>query len=137
MTFFKDKVPPFPPSPPSPPPPPPPPPPQVSFRVPWLGYIGIRPRPRGQRPSLLYNSLIRSPHVSFRSCHFLFRLLCNQHVNNKTIIRYCFQIESGKSCRGSQQTLCCQAFLCEQEEGTGVVCAKGKVAESNTKWSAK
>ena len=32
MTFFKDKVPPFPPSPPSPP--------LVSFRVPWLGYIG-------------------------------------------------------------------------------------------------
>ena len=29
MTFFKDKVPPF-----------PPPPPLVSFRVPWLGYIG-------------------------------------------------------------------------------------------------
>ena len=30
MTFFKDKVPPSPPSPPS----------LVSFRVPWLGYIG-------------------------------------------------------------------------------------------------
>ena len=104
MTFFKDKVSAVAAFPPSPHPP------QVSFRVPWLGYIGIRPWPRGQRPSLFYNSLIRSPHVLFRSCHFLFKLLCDQLLNNKTIIRYCFQIESGKSCKGSQQTLCCQAF---------------------------
>ena len=59
MTFFKDKVSAVAAFPPSPHPP------QVSFRVPWLGYIGIRPWPRGQRPSLFI--ILSFAHRTFRS----------------------------------------------------------------------